>query len=135
MSNNCIKIILLSILLSGCATEVARTYIPYTPEILNKEAYEADLKLCQDYALKYLKGKEGISGPQIAASGLQAGLGDLGYMVVSPIAPALGGAGGASGEAIRELGLNTQEVKHILAQCLHDKGFKSGAYSTYDPND
>lgn len=122
------------LILGGCATETASQFVPYTVEIKKEATFKNDLVLCRSYALNYLKERDYLNGSEIVREGATAGLGNLATSVVSPTATALAALGGASGEALSELGLNGLEAKKIIANCLHDKGLRSGDYLTLDPN-
>ena len=69
----------------------------------------------------------------MAQEGATKGFNDLGYSAISPLAPALGALGGASGEALSELGLDSRDAKKIITVCLHDKGQTNNLYHVYDP--
>lgn len=120
--------------LSGCASEVASTFTPYTPETKNSDQFVADLSVCRGYALDYLQEQNSLDPGTVASAGAEGLLGDLGSAAVSPYAPPAQGAGAASSEALEEEGLDVKGVRHLIAQCMHDKGQASGAYNTWDPN-
>lgn len=122
------------LLLTGCAGQTAQTFIPYTPEITDSNQYYDDLQVCHSYVYNWVKNSNELNAPQIASSGLESGLDSLGSAAVSPYAPIAEGAGGASSEALNELGITTKTVKHMVSQCMHDKGIASKAYSVWDPN-
>lgn len=130
-------LIILCLLLTGCATKVAQTFTPFAVEIqgpVGQKHLSQDMKLCQGYAYDYLHSKPPLDVSQIASGAVTGGLSDLGYLGISPVAPALGGLGGASGETLSELGFDTKEAKKVITICLHDKGVQSNYYHIYDPN-
>lgn len=122
------------VVLAGCAKETAANFTPFTVEIVSKQALAQDLDICRRYAGDYLSGRSSIDASQVAQEGARAGLGSLGYLPLAATAPALGALGGASGEALSELGLDSQEAKKVVTICLHDKGQKTDMYHVYDPN-
>lgn len=122
------------ITLSGCASQTVKDFTPFTVEIKNDQVYQNDLSLCRSYAKAYLDGRAGLDASQIAREGATAGLSNLGYSVLSPAAPALSALGGASGEAVSELGLSSVEAKRIIVNCLYAKGTDSKAYLVLDPH-
>ena len=131
------KLVSLSLLISlgGCVSNEINNFTPYAPlaEIKDQTVFNNDLKICREYAQNYINGKSVISPSQTASEGLQSALKSAGSLLTSPISPAISGLGGASGEALNELGMNGSFAKKIVANCMHDKGSKSGAYSIYDP--
>ena len=129
-----VLLLLLSVLLSGCANRIAQEFVPYTVELKSADTFREDLGACRGYALHYLIKKGGLDVSQIAQEAATEGSSKLGYMVLSPFAPALGALGAASAETLTQLGLNSQEAKKIIATCMHDKGLKHGMYLTLDPN-
>lgn len=129
-------LILAIFLLTGCASQTIETFQPFSPkeEMKDNKAYQADLITCQLEAKEYLSGRSGLDGNQIASEALQKGFSNLGTGIASPTVPGVYALGGASSEALSELGLSAQDVKKVLAWCLHDHGVASGAYHIYDPN-
>jgi len=122
------------VLISGCASKMAQEFVPYTVELKSADTFREDLGACRGYALHYLIKKGGLDVSQIAQEAATEGSSKLGYMVLSPFAPALGALGAASAETLTQLGLNSQEAKKIISLCMHDKGLKHGMYHTLDPN-
>lgn len=120
--------------LLGCASKITSEFVPYTVELKSGDTFREDLGACRGYALHYLIKKGGLDVSQIAQEAATEGSSKLGYMVLSPFAPALGALGAASAETLTQLGLNSQEAKKIIATCMHDKGLKHGMYHTLDPN-
>ena len=119
---------------AACATKITSEFVPYTPELNQPSVFTEDLGLCRKYALDYLSTKGNINPSQIAQEGLREGSSKMGYIALSPWAPALGALGAASAETLSQLGLDSKEAKKIISVCMHDKGQKSGAYSVFDPN-
>ena len=126
-------VILISLGLLGCATQIASKFTPNVVEIKDQVAFNNDLNTCRQYALDFLSGKSSLDASQMAQEGATKGLNDLGYSAISPLAPALGALGGASGEALSELGLDSRDAKKIITVCLHDKGQTNNLYHVYDP--
>lgn len=129
-----IRYLFLTVLLSGCASQTAQTFQPFVVEVKDDSIYKADLSQCRLYAMEYLNGRQALDASQIVREGATAGLSDLGYSILSPAAPALGALGGASGEAVSELGLSSAETKRIIVNCLYAKGNDSKAYLVLDPH-
>jgi hypothetical protein len=132
-----VKILAWGLLLTtllGCASQQVSVFTPFTPVINNHEAFDNDLIICRGYSQEYLSGRASVEPSQVLQEGVRAGFGDLGYSAISPTAPALGALGGASGEIISELGLNSLEAKKIVSWCMHDRGQILNNYSVYDPN-
>lgn len=128
------SILLLTLGLVGCAPQIADRFTPFTVEVTDQKAFESDLKTCRDYAKVYLSERDSVNPSQVAQKGATEAFSNFGYTAVSPYAPALGALGGASGEALSELGLNSEEAKKIISVCLHDKGQLSNSYHIYDPH-
>lgn len=120
--------------LIGCAPQIVGNFTPYAVEVSNSDVFKSDLQICRKYAKDYLSGKDSLDASQIAQEGATAGFNDLGYSAISPIAPALGALGGASGEVLNQLGLNSSDGKKIVTVCLHDKGQMNNSYHIYDPH-
>lgn len=112
----------------------ATEFVPYTVELKSGDTFREDLSACRGYALEYLIKKGGLDASQIAQEAATEGSSKLGYVVLSPFAPALGALGAASAETLSQLGLDSKEAKKIIATCMHDKGLKHGMYLTLDPN-
>jgi hypothetical protein len=126
--------ILSFLLLSGCATKVATSFVPYAVEVQDRQVYNADLDKCHTYALDYLTKKNSLDVSEVASAGARSALGNVASIAVSPAAVGLSGLGGSSSEALSEFGLNSEQAKKIIAWCMHDKGAASGKYVIYDPN-
>lgn len=122
------------IILSGCASQTAANFTPFTVEIKSQQALSQDLNICRRYAQDYLTSRPGLDASQIAQESLTGGLKQLPSIPLSPLTPALGAAGSGSTEVISELGLSGPEAKKVITICLHDKGQKSDLYHVYDPN-
>lgn len=127
------KYLVLLVFLGGCAERITSGYTPYTVEIKDQALFNNDLQACRNYALQYLRDQGGLKPSEMAQEGATEGLNKMGYVVVSPLAPVLGALGGASGEAMTQLGLNSVKGKKIVASCMKSKGDKSGNYLTIDP--
>lgn len=126
--------VLFALGLFGCAPQIADRFSPFVVEVTDQIALQNDIQTCHEYAKAYLSGKSTLDASQIAQEGATKGFSDLGYSAVSPFAPALGALGGASGEIVSELGLDSAEAKKIITVCLHDKGQQSNSYHIYDPH-
>lgn len=127
------RVLFLTFSLFGCASQIASNFTPYIVEVKSQAALYQDLDICRRYAIDYLSGRSVINPSQVTQKGATEAFSNFGYTVISPLAPALGALGGASGEALSELGLNSEEAKKIITICLHDKGQRSDNYHVYDP--
>jgi len=124
----------LLLIVSGCSKAAVEGFTPYTPEIRDKELFIKDLGVCRGHALNYLLINNNLDVSEIASSGATKAVSNAGTGIVNPLIPGLYGLGGASGELLRQLGLDSQDAKKIITICMHDKGLQSKEYSVFDPN-
>ena len=127
------------LLLTGCATTEVKEFTPFVPSVQLKNSstlvtFYNTLQECRADAVEYLDGKTSISPVDVSKKGLQQGLSNLGTGVVNPVIPGLYSLGGASGEVLDELGLNSVSGKKIVAWCMKDHGDQTKLWTVYDLN-
>lgn len=126
---------LLALMLSACATQAVKTYVPFVPrlEMHDAKRFGLDLRDCRSYALEYLSGKSDLDPVAVASASAQGALSNLASAAINPLATGLSGVGGGSSEAATELGLNSMAAKHIVALCMSKRGDQSHAYIILAP--
>lgn len=116
------------LLLAACATP----YEPYTPDVVDRDAYTADLAACQAKAEAY---KPGLDLRTIGAAGVQGAASNAATAVLNPLVPVAGALGNSFSTLLSQLGLLNSDRKKITARCMANKGRSSGAYEVIDPNE
>lgn len=127
------KLLILTSLLLGACTNIVSNYVPYTVEITDIDVFNSDLEKCKDYAINYMNSKDAINTSDVLAAGSQAALSNAATAIVSPAAVGISGLGGASSEALSELGVLSNDGKRIVSLCLRTKGQQSKSYLVLDP--
>lgn len=115
--------------LSACST--VPTWEPYAVEVRAPAIYAADVAACRAYALAK---PGGVSVTRIGEKAGVAGSQSLSGAAVNPLVPALGALGGATGEALEELGFTDVTQRRTFVKCLDKKTLADGSALVLEPD-
>ena len=93
-------------------------YTPVTLQISDDKQYKDDVSFCQTATATYNPSFDGNS----VLFGFAKGVGNnAGYAVISPLATAAGGAGGAVSSGADSLNIFGQAKTNVFKNCVYDK--------------
>lgn len=114
-------LLLLPLLLGGCADITTALNPPYEPEVIhlyNSDAFKADDDECKAAGANY---KPHFSIGKVAAAAVTGATSNTSLIPVSPLVPAYGAAGGAVGAAADGLDVMSGQHANVYRNCLHDE--------------
>lgn len=115
--------------LAGCAG--LSSYKPFVIDITDAGALTKDQNDCLAIAQTY---RSPISIGSIGTAAVEGGGNNLAGGALNPLVPALGAAGGASAELLKDIDLLGSQQRRVFLLCLDHRGERSHAYSVVDPN-